>query len=245
MDEAFVEYAKDHVEHCNGCEDQNEFVCHSLAVELSRALEGAYDCIGYAHLDGLFLYDALCIGERVACCQVEGNGDCRKLSLMGHGKRAEASAYLGYTCKGHKAITAWQAHNFKLRGRLPPLVTKAQDHLVLILVLVDGADLTLPIGQAQGIVKGTHGDAETRHGIAVGVEHGLKAPLLEIRVHVLDDGVVRKGLHKLAAPCAQLPYVVSLQGILVLASGRTASHLQVLGRLQKNLNTRLTHKSWP
>ena len=111
--------------------------------------------------------------------------------------------------------------------------------------LVDGADLTLPIGQAQGIVKGTHGDAETRHGIAVGVEHGLKAPLLEIRVHVLDDRVVGKGLHKLAAPRAQLTYVVPLQRVLVLASGRTASHLQVLGRLQKNLNTRLTHKSWP
>lgn len=189
-----------------GRQNQNDLAAHGVAEYLGRALKTAHDGGGHADFDPRLGNGRLGLGKGGPLSQIEGNGHGGELALMRHGERREGRAHAGHAEQRHQAVLARQAHLVQSLRAFQPVRPVFQHHAVLVFVLVDGGHLALPEGIVQGRVHIPHGQAQAGQSVAVHREHGLEAALLNVAVHVLEQGQGRQGLLEAGGPrCADRP----------------------------------------
>ena len=167
MDKAFVQNAQHDVERGQSRQDEHHLVAHRVAEHLGRALKTAHYGGGHAQAHPGGVDGRLRLGKRSPRRQVEGQRHCGKLPLMGYGKRRKGGGYLGHAQQGHQPPRARQAHLFQGLGSGQPVRPVFQHHAVLVLVFIDGGNLALTKGVAQGAVHVLHAQPVAGQGIAV------------------------------------------------------------------------------
>ena len=91
-----------------------------------------------------------------------------------------------------------------------------EDHAVLVGLAVDGGNLALAEGIAQGIDHGLHGDAEAAGGLAIDLDIDLETVVLRFRGDVLQRGRRPQLACKLGRPVFDFPRIGAGQRVLIL-----------------------------
>src|SRR5580704_11654137 len=112
-----------------------------------------------------------------------------------------------------------------------------QNDRVVVAGRIDRGDLSRPVRVIQGGADLLRGEAERRRLLLVDVEDGLRAPDLQIRGYVLQARQLANGGIDQRREAEQLLQVAGLQGVLVEALARARPDIEVLHRVQENIDT--------
>ena len=97
---------------------------------------------------------------------------------------------------------------------LPELRRHFHDHVILVLVLVDGRDLALAERVIERVVHLADGQAQARFRGAVDLEIDFQALVLLIGIDVLQLGHILQRIGDLGHPLIQLAQIVGLERVL-------------------------------
>ena len=108
--------------------------------------------------------------------------------------------------------------------------------VVLIEAGVHGRDLALAEGVVERVVDVVHGEAQARGGIAVDDEVRFQAMVLLVGGSIAQLGHRLHLVEQLRRPFVQIVQVVILQRVLVLRVAGASADVDVLNRLQEQLD---------
>ena len=107
-----------------------------------------------------------------------------------------------------------------------------EDHAVLVRLPVDGRNLALAKGIAQGVDDGLHRDSKPAGGVAIDLDVQAEAVILRLRGDVLHDRRRAQLLRKLRRPIVDLLHVGAGERVLILRAAHARRDLDVLHRLK-------------
>ena len=171
MNVTFIEHAQNDVDGDQRGENQKRLVRQGNAKGLRGALKAGLDACRQAKtLPGIF-YGLHRLAERSAGCQIEGDVDDGKLTLMVDRQWRVGALHLTESAQRHRAAGArLHVEIIEIVGGSLKVGFYFHDDAILIQLGKDRRDLALAESVIERVVKSLRVDAETRSGIAVNHE---------------------------------------------------------------------------
>ena len=118
-------------------------------------------------------------------------------------------------------------------------------HVILIQPCVHGGHLALSKGVIEGVVDQLGGDAKSRGGFSIILEHRLHPVILLIAVHVRNDGDVSQSFQHAGSKIGQVLQAVGAHGELVLRIALSSPDTYILRCLQVKCRPRYSRQLRP
>ena len=239
VDEAFIEDAEDDVDDDQRGADQRRLAAQRGLERLRVALEGRDDRGRHADLARRLVDRIDGLAERDAGFQIERDGHRGELALMGNQKRPDAVAVDSDEGGQRHRGAGQRRFHVEAVERREVLLQFGQDfqhHEIGFELGEILRDLALAESVVQGVVDRLRRDAEARRLVAVDRDLQPRPVGQQVRG---DVGELRHGaqlLQELLRPLVQLGDIRVLQGVLEAAAGDAGADIDVLGRLQEQID---------
>ena len=241
MDITLVQHAQNDVDRHQRGENQIGLALQRTLKGLGGALEASGDGRGQAHVCGNAVDRIDRLAQRRAGRQVERQRHGGKLALVidrqiGH----MLGIVLGH-CRQRDHLTREGRFQVQLVERCRIGLQRRRDfeyHVVAVGLREELRRLALAERIVQCLIDGLRLDAEARRLVAIDGERQHAAAGLLIRRHVAQHRELLQFGEQLRRPVVELVDVRVLQGVLVLRSGSSAAHVEILRGLHEQRRSR-------